>query len=137
MTSPVLGSVVPVLLVLQAKAMQFVANVGVGATLPDGSAMVTFSVVVAVAFHSSLTVSVTAKVPGAVKVRVGSGPVAVPCVVPNVQAYVSELVSSSVVPLASKVQTFALHDTVAFATGGLFAGCVTTIPVFTRRALTW
>ena len=58
-----------------------------------------------VSVHSSRTVRVTGNVPGAVKVLVGSGPVAVPWV-PKFHEYVNEAVFSSVDPRPSKVQTF-------------------------------
>ena len=78
--------------------------------LPDGSAIVTFwAAEVLVTVHSSLTVSVTGKVPGAVKVFVGSGPVAVPWV-PKFHEYVSVAGVSSVEPLPSNVHMFWLQE---------------------------
>src|SRR4051812_10228843 len=109
MVSPVLGSAVPALLTEQVRPVQLVMNVGTGALLPDGSTIVTFwAAEVALTCHLSLTVRVTGKVPGAVNVLVGSGPVAVPCV-PKLHEYVSELVSSSVEPRPSNVHTFWLQ----------------------------
>ena len=65
-------------------------NVGTGALLPVGSTIVTLCAAeVSVTVHSSLTVRVTWNgAPtglGAVKVFVGSGPVARPLTVPKVQ----------------------------------------------------
>ncbi len=48
---------------------------------------------------------------------------------PKFHEYVSEEASSSVDDRPSKVQTFCAQDTVAFATGGRFAGWVTVMPV--------
>src|SRR3954453_13256968 len=109
MTSPVFGSVVPWLLTAQVRPWQLWANVGTGALLPEGSVIVTFCAAeVLVAFHSSVTVRVTGKVPGAVNVLVGSGPVAVPWE-PKFQEYVSDAVFSSVDPRPSNVHTFLLQ----------------------------
>src|ERR671910_1913593 len=106
MTSPVLGSAVPWLFTEQVRPVQLRTNVGTGALLPVGSAIVTFCAAdVFVTDHSSRTVRVTAKVPGAVKVFVGSGPVAVPCV-PKFHEYVREFAFSSVESRPSNTHTF-------------------------------
>ena len=72
-----------------------------------GATIVTFCVTgVLVAPYSSRAVSVTANVPGAVKVRIGTGPEPVPWFVPNVHEYVRVGAFSSVDVRASKVHTF-------------------------------
>ena len=99
----------PWLLTEQVRPWQLWMNVGTGALLPDGSTIVTFCAAeVFVTVHSSLTVRVTGKVPGAVKVLVGSGPVAVPWV-PKLHVYVSEAAFSSVELRPSNVHTFWLQ----------------------------
>src|SRR3978361_751451 len=109
MVSPVFGSAVPWLLTEQVSPEQLWTKVGTGALLPEGSTITTFCAAdVFVTVHSSLTVSVTAKVPGVVKVLGGSGPVAFPCV-PKLHEYVSELVFSSVELRPSNVHTFWLQ----------------------------
>src|SRR3954471_530829 len=118
MTSPTFGSTVPELLTEQLRDGQLVRTVGVGATLPAGSTMVSGAIVkVPVAPHSSLTVRTTVNVPGPVYVRMGTGPEPV-VPLPKLHEYVSAGVFSSVELRPSKVHTLATQDTVAFATGG-------------------
>src|SRR3954468_967459 len=137
MTSEASGSTVPWLLTEQVRPWQLCVKVGTGAVLPGGSTIVTFCATeVFVAFHSSVTGSVTGNVPGAVKVLVGSGPVAVPWV-PKLQEYVRDAVFSSVEPRPSKVQTFWVQEKVNRATGGVLAGWLTTTPVEVRSTPIW
>ena len=134
MTSPASGSAVPALVTPHVSSMQLVVNVGTGAALAAGSAIVTDLVVVAVTFHSSLTVRTTTKVPAAVNVLVRSGPVAVPCPVPKVHEYVNAEGFSSVDPRPSNEHTFSSQDTSTLATGGLLAGWVAVTPFAARMA---
>ena len=93
----------------------------VGGRLPAGSMIVTGIVVVPVAPNSSVTVSTTLNVPGALYVFVATAPEP-PLPSPKFHEYVRAGVFSSVDVRPSNVHTLAAHDTVPWATGGLFGG---------------
>jgi hypothetical protein len=108
---------VPELFTAQVRPWQLTVKVGTGGWLPLGSTMVTdWGALVADTCHSSRTVNVTWNgAPtglGAVKVRIGNGPLpltVVPDEVPKLHVKVSELAFSSVEARPSNVHTFWLQ----------------------------